>query len=304
MAGLERIDTGSITIGDRLVDDGKTAVHAQHRGVGYVPQDGALFPHLTVTGNIGFGLPRRARSAAALSELIDLVELKGLERRYPHQLSGGQQQRVALARALAIQPKVVLLDEPFSSLDASLRASIRADIIGILKRTATTTVIVTHDQDEALSVADQIAVLEDGRIVACDDPRTLYRQPPDAAAATYLGDANIVAAKIEAGAASCALGRVQLVDPETPAEGASQLLVRPEQILVHRGPIAGATHATITTFGYHGHDALASLVLDQPGKEALLARVPGEQDLEPGQEVWVSVDGPVRAWTAPTPNGA
>jgi iron(III) transport system ATP-binding protein len=164
IAGFEALDAGTIAIGGRVLDDGHRSINPQYRGIGYVPQDGALFPHLTVLGNVGFGLPRSERSTA--NDLLELVGLAGLQRRYPHQLSGGQQQRVALARALAIRPRVMLLDEPFSSLDAPLRAGLRRDVAKILADTNTTAVLVTHDQQEARALADRIAVLEDGRILA------------------------------------------------------------------------------------------------------------------------------------------
>ena len=137
IAGFEQLDSGTIAIAGQLLDDGQRSVRPQQRGVGYVPQDGALFPHLTVLGNIGFGLARKDRERAT-GRLLELVGLVGLERRYPHELSGGQQQRVALARALAIEPSVVLLDEPFSSLDASLRAELGRDVARILRAAATT----------------------------------------------------------------------------------------------------------------------------------------------------------------------
>src|ERR1700744_4274676 len=188
IAGFEDLDGGSITIGSRLVDDGSRSVPAQHRGVGYVPQEGALFPHLTVRGNIGFGLSRGERGR--VSELLELVGLQELARRYPHQLSGGQQQRVALARALAIGPAVVLLDEPFSALDASLRSELRRDVARILAETATTTVLVTHDQGEALTMADQIALLDGGTVIAADAPRRLYQEPPGPDRAASIGAFN------------------------------------------------------------------------------------------------------------------
>src|SRR5208282_1547338 len=156
---------------------------------------GALFPHLTVARNIAFGVPKN--DTLRLGELVELVGLSGLERRYPHQLSGGQQQRVALARALAIRPSVVLLDEPFSSLDATLRVGLGRDVIRVLKETNTTAVLVTHDQDEAMALADQIAVLRNGRVIACADPRSLYYDPPDLDIAASIGEANIVPGRIE-----------------------------------------------------------------------------------------------------------
>ncbi len=208
IAGFERLDSGTMSIGDRTVDDGRRTVAPQHRGVGYVPQEGALFPHLTVIGNIAFGLSRRDRTKA--EHLLELTGLSELRKRYPHQLSGGQQQRVALARALAIGPQVVLLDEPFSALDASLRGDLRRDVARILRETETTAILVTHDQDEALALADQIALLVDGRVRASAAPRSLYRDPPDAETATAIGEANLLAAETSAELARCALGSIAI----------------------------------------------------------------------------------------------
>jgi iron(III) transport system ATP-binding protein len=169
IAGFEALDAGTIAIGGRVLDDGRRSVGPQYRGVGYVPQDGALFPHMTALGNVGFGLGRHERETAR--ELLELVGLAGLERRYPHQLSGGQQQRVALARALAIRPRVMLLDEPFSSLDAPLRAGLRQDVAQILGEAQTTTVLVTHDEDEVHALADRIVELREGRVSLESAPR-------------------------------------------------------------------------------------------------------------------------------------
>ncbi len=185
LAGFERADAGTIGIGGVLVDGPGVHLPPERRRIGYVPQEGSLFPHLTVAGNVGFGLPARQHGArqrrgGKVEALLETVGLAGFGLRYPHQLSGGQQQRVALARALAIEPAVVLLDEPFASLDAHLRASVRADVQEIFRRAGTTAVLVTHDQDEALSVADRVAALRDGRIAQCAPPEDLYclRRPP------------------------------------------------------------------------------------------------------------------------------
>ena len=176
MAGFERADAGTIGIGDVLVDGPGVYVAPERRRIGYVPQEGSLFPHLTVEGNVGFGLTARERRGGKVAGLLETVGLGGFGKRYPHQLSGGQQQRVALARALAIEPAVVLLDEPFASLDAHLRASVRADVHEIFRRAGTTAVLVTHDQDEALSTADWVAALRHGKIAQCAAPEDLYRQ--------------------------------------------------------------------------------------------------------------------------------
>jgi iron(III) transport system ATP-binding protein len=295
IAGFERVDSGAVSIGGRIVDDGTRGVRAQHRGVGYVPQEGALFPHLTVRGNIGFGLARRERDRVA--ELLELVGLRGLARRYPHQLSGGQQQRVALARALAVRPSVVLLDEPFSSLDASLRAEVRRDVAHVLAETGTTTVLVTHDQDEALALADQVAVLRDGRVVACAHPRMLYREPPDLAAATSVGEANILPAVLHGGRAHCVLGAVRTGRNGAAPDGPGRLLVRPEQLVLHTDPVTGTVGATVARWQFHGHDALVTLVLNGTEPAEVLARVPGDLAVSSGQSVWVEVRGAGRAWS-------
>ena len=295
IAGFEQVDAGTVSIDGRVVDDGVRSVRAQHRGVGYVPQEGALFPHLTVAGNVSFGLPRGDRSRA--KELIELVGLGGLGRRYPHQLSGGQQQRVALARALTIRPSVVLLDEPFSSLDASLRAEVRGDVARVLAETATTTVLVTHDQDEALALADRIAVLRQGRMVVSADPHELYRDPPDLTAATSLGEANILASTVSGNTARCVLGTIRLHDHGPGADGPAHLLLRPEQLVLHVEPNHAFVGAVVVDAQFHGHDTLVDLVTDGPDRQALLARVPGDLVLRPGQPVGVEVRGHGRVWS-------
>jgi iron(III) transport system ATP-binding protein len=296
IAGFEQLDSGTIAIAGQLLDDAQRSVRPQQRGVGYVPQDGALFPHMTVLGNIGFGLARKDRERA-VDKLLELVGLEGLERRYPHELSGGQQQRVALARALAIEPSVVLLDEPFSSLDASLRAELGRDVARILRAAATTSVLVTHDQNEALALADQIAVLEDGRVVARDDPRALYRDPPDLLAAGSIGEANVLVGETHGARARCALGDIALrTNGHRQPDGPARLLLRPEQLTLHLQATAEATRARVLELRYHGHDGLAHVVIEHPEQETVLVRVSGELLLERGQEVWVQVSGPAHAW--------
>jgi iron(III) transport system ATP-binding protein len=297
VAGFDQVDAGTIRIAGETVDDGRRFVTAQRRAVGYVPQEGALFPHLTVAGNVGFGVGRRDR--ARVGELIDLVGLQGLSDRYPHQLSGGQQQRVALARALAIRPRVVLLDEPFSSLDATLRASVRDDVARILGQTGTTTILVTHDQDEALSMADQVSVLRDGRMIASAAPHELYVDPPDLATATSIGDANVLPAVVHAGRALCALGALPL--RHRVGDGDARVLLRPEQLTVLIERRHGCVGATVVEVRYHGHDALVDLVLEHPDRPAVVARVLGELELRTGQHVWVDVQGSARAWPIDDP---
>ena len=211
LAGFERPDGGTITIDGTLVDGPNCHLAPGVRRVGYVPQEGCLFPHLDVRANVGFGLAK-AKRRHRVAELLEMTGLEKLGGRYPHQLSGGEQQRVALARALAPDPSLVLLDEPFSSLDASLRTSVRLDVARILGHAGTTTVIVTHDQDEALSMADQVAILRDGTVAQASAPQDLYIRPADARLAQFVGDANLLAGTVRAGCVDTAFGALHLVD--------------------------------------------------------------------------------------------
>ncbi len=209
IAGFERPDAGVVRLGDDVVDDSaQRFVPCERRRIGYVPQEGALFPHLSVGRNVAFALPRGERRSRRVDELLELVGLAGLSRRYPHQLSGGQQQRVALARALASEPEIVLLDEPFSSLDASLRASVRADVHDVLRLSGATSILVTHDQDEALSMADEVAILRGGVIAQINTPSTLYRAPRDAELAQFLGEANLVDGTLDGDTVVTGLGQL------------------------------------------------------------------------------------------------
>jgi iron(III) transport system ATP-binding protein len=298
IAGFERIDAGTLRVAGRIVDDGRHVLAARHRGVGYVPQEGALFPHLTIRANIAFGLRRSAQQS--VRELLALIGLSELEKRYPHELSGGQQQRVALARALAVAPALVLLDEPFAALDASLRGELRKDVARILAETGTTAVLVTHDQDEALALASQIALLADGVVTARAAPRALYHDPPNPAAAASIGQANLLAGEITGTQARCVLGVVTVANGHRPAvTGRARLMLRPEQLRVHLSQRESLAVATVIEVRYHGHDALAELRLDAAVDTCLLAHIPGALELAPGQTVWVEVIGAARAWAEP-----
>jgi len=298
VAGLEGVDAGWVTIGTTVVDDGQQRVRPQLRGVGYVPQEGALFPHLTVERNVAFGLRRSGRARGRrVHDLLELVGLGGLERRYPHQLSGGQQQRVALARALAIGPAVVLLDEPFSSLDAALRSGLRRDVAAVLRETGTTALLVTHDQDEALAMADQVAILREGRVLAAAEPRDLYGAPDLLATATSVGQANVLDAVVAGTSARTCLGEVTVVEHAGSPQGPARILLRPEQLVLHDEPRPGTARATVRATQFHGHDALVELCMEQPERGELLARVPGERVVRAGTAVWVEVRGAARAWS-------
>jgi iron(III) transport system ATP-binding protein len=228
VAGFEMPDQGTITFDDLQIAGPLRLVPPHKRGIGLVAQEGALFPHLSVGGNIGFGLESRS-DHAAVDALLDAVELDpSIRSRMPHELSGGQQQRVALARALARRPKLMLLDEPFSALDAGLRANMRDMVKRRLQAEGVTGILVTHDQQEALSFADQLAVLEDGRVVQAGSPRELYLQPKTEMLARFLGDALIIEGRVLGGEVETQLGRIR-VARATP-DGPARVMLRPEQI--------------------------------------------------------------------------
>jgi iron(III) transport system ATP-binding protein len=231
IAGFETPDAGAIQLRGTLVADPSHAVPPEARGVGVVFQDYALFPHLSVEANVAFGLTQLARPARArrVREALQLVGLTGLERRYPHELSGGQQQRVALARALAPAPALVLLDEPFSSLDADLRAAMREEIGRILRTTGTTALFVTHDQEEAFTLADRVGVLNAGRLEQLAPPYELYHHPATRFVAEFVGSADFLRAMVtEAGIVS-ELGT--LARPaDLPPGQAVDIMIRPDDI--------------------------------------------------------------------------
>jgi iron(III) transport system ATP-binding protein len=299
LAGFERADKGSVTLGGDVVEDGHTHVPPEGRKIGFVPQDGALFPHLTAAGNVGFGLSRRQRKGGKVEELLAMVGLSGEGRRYPHQLSGGQQQRVALARALAGGPSLVLLDEPFSALDATMRAEVRADVQRVLREAGTTAILVTHDQDEALSLADQVAVLRDGRVAQCGSPEELYVHPLDPDMARFVGDANLLEGVVRAKAAVTALGTLPLAD-NSPALAEAQrvlVLVRPEQVSVIVPVAEGGFIGRVVESHYFGHDTVTTVESQHAGSAIrFFARLSGGSPIEAGTVVTLHAHGPVVAW--------
>jgi iron(III) transport system ATP-binding protein len=297
LAGFDRPDQGTLRIGERVVDGEGVHVHPEHRRIGYVPQEGGLFPHLTVAANVGFGLSRTARRQR-VGNLLELVGLADLARRFPHQLSGGQQQRVALARALAVEPEVVLLDEPFASLDAHMRASVRDEVQRILRASATTTLLVTHDQDEALSLADLIAVLRDGRIAQYATPQDLYAQPVDDQLARFVGDANLIEGVLDGTLVDTPLGKLQAMwhGEPLPTPCAVSVLLRPEQIELHSSHGGDGPDGRIVRLGYHGHDAVLHVQTGLRGAEQLLVRTLGDPRLGLGSTVKLDARGPVLVW--------
>ncbi|MFD1213091.1 ABC transporter ATP-binding protein [Arthrobacter sp. GCM10027362] len=248
IAGFEAPDSGTITLADELVAGPGKLVPAHRRNVGYVAQDGALFPHLSVGRNIAFGLDKKRFSGrAAEARVAELLEMVSLEpayaRRRPDELSGGQQQRVALARALAREPELMLLDEPFSALDAGLRVATRKAVARTLAEAGVTTILVTHDQGEALSFADQVAVMRRGELAQIGNPFVVYTRPSDRETAEFLGDAVILDADLQGSLATCALGGIPVRRPT--CQGRVHLMLRPEQIrIVPEGQIKGTVLET------------------------------------------------------------
>ncbi|MGY1718670.1 ABC transporter ATP-binding protein [Blastococcus sp. SYSU DS0552] len=288
VAGFDTPDAGTVAVGDRVVTGAGRAVPARRRGIGYVPQEGGLFPHLSVAGNVTFGLPRRLRrDTGRVRELLALVGLDAeLADRSPHQLSGGQQQRVALARALAPEPSLVLLDEPFSSLDAGLREGTRQAVAAALTVAGATAVLVTHDQAEALSMADQVAVLRHGRLVQLTDPRTLYRRPADLDVAAFVGESVVLDGELRDGRAHCVLGALPVSDPAD--DGPVRVLLRPEQLRLAPS-FAPGVRAEVRSVDFYGHDSRVWLSL--PGGVTVAARLEGADLPSVGEEVAIEVAG-------------
>jgi iron(III) transport system ATP-binding protein len=266
IAGFDHPVTGSISLnGAKVAGDGAW-IPAHKRHIGYVAQDGALFPHLSVGKNVAFGLdpaklPGGRRAVQdRIRELLEMVSLDpDMAKRRPHQLSGGQQQRVALARALAREPELMLLDEPFSALDAGLRVATRRAVANVLNKAGVTTILVTHDQAEALSFADQVAVMRGGKLAQIGNPFVVYTRPADRATAEFLGDAVILDAWMEGSLATCSLGGIPVRRP--PAQGRVQLMLRPEQIrIAEDGPIRGVVVDT----DYFGPETTVRLKLAVP----------------------------------------
>lgn len=257
IAGFERLDQGRIHIGERCVDDALRPLPPYRRGIGYVPQDASLFPHMSVLGNVEYGLPRGERKKGQGETLLTLVGLDGLGGRMPHQLSGGQQQRVALARALAISPPLVILDEPLSALDAALRSSVRDTVCGALAAEGVAAIWVTHDQDEALSLAHRVAVLRDGVIAQVDTPQELYEHPLDPQMAEFLGDANVLAGKMDGDHVVTALGRIAVSHHEGWGETV-RVLVRPENVCLADAP--QGIQAQVIGIEYYGHNTMVTLL--------------------------------------------
>jgi iron(III) transport system ATP-binding protein len=283
VAGLERPSAGRIVLEGVEVAGPRTFVEPERRRVGMVFQDYALFPHLTVAQNIGFGVRQPAQ--AAVAELLDAVGLRGRGGCYPHMLSGGERQRVALARALAPAPRLLLLDEPFSGLDGRLRDQIRRDTLDLLRRTRTTTVLVTHDAGEALRLADRIALLERGALVQVGRPDEMYRHPVSLHAARTFGPVNLFAAICREGRVDTPLGAFAAAAFD---EGAPvQVCVRPQHVrTAARGPGIRGRVVAVTFLG----DTTDVAVTPDGSVEPIVARVPGATPFHQTDEVYLTTD--------------
>ena len=295
IAGFEFPDQGLVLLDEVPLFDGAVSVPAHQRQIGYVPQDGALFPHLSVADNIGFGLRgsrpvRRPRVQALLAQVsLDA----GLIDRWPHELSGGQQQRVALARALAQRPRLMLLDEPFSALDTGLRASLRKAVADILSQAGITTILVTHDQAEALSFADQLAVMRKGRLVQAGKPQLLYREPLDEQTARFLGEAIILPANINAGWAECELGMLEV--STTRAAGKASIMLRSEQLLLLPTEGEKGIPARVVASEFTGSQCVLCLQAESSGL-AMTLSVPATVEVTVGAQVRIGVTGPAHVF--------
>ena len=300
--GLVEADTGTIAVDGSIVTDAKRVnVRTDKRSVGYVAQDGALFPHITVAENVGFGLSRAERRRT--SRTTEALRLVGLDESYsgrrPQELSGGEQRRVALARALAPRPRLVLLDEPFSGLDAALRVDTREAVVQALAEEGTTAVLVTHDQAEALSMGRQVAVLRDGRLVQSAIPTALYRQPVDPGVARFVGEAVFLAGEASSGRVACALGELEIRHPGS--DGPVEVMIRPEQIHPKVGDLGdmpgnGCTRARVIGHTYNGPDTVIHLALESDPETIVRARTFAHDIPETGELVDLIVRGPVVAY--------
>ena len=287
IAGLERPDAGTIEIGKRVLAGSGEFVPPENRRIGMVFQDYALFPHLDVAQNVAYGLGRKG-SRERVAEVLAMVGLEGSAKRPVHELSGGEQQRVAVARALAPAPNLVLLDEPFSNLDATLRDRIREQVRSILSEAGVTALFVTHDQEEALSVADRVAVMRDGAIEQIGSPEEVYSRPTSRWMAGFVGEIEVIPGSAAGGRANCELGSFAA---DEKLSGDVDLLVRPESLSIDVGGPSEAIAAEVVDRRFFGHDQLVELRL--PSGQRIRSRRTGFPAWHAGDRVKVWIDGPV-----------
>jgi spermidine/putrescine ABC transporter ATP-binding subunit len=292
VGGFLTPDSGEIAIDGQWI----TQVPAYRRQIGIMFQSYALFPHMSVAANVGYGLKMRRIAkpeiARRVAEALALIKLEGLDDRKPRQLSGGQQQRVALARALVIRPKVLLLDEPFSALDRNLRASMQVELKEIQRKLGVTTIFVTHDQSEALSLSDRIAVIADGRIRQLGTPDEVYRRPVDRFVASFVGDVNVLRARLEridGAIATVVLGQTRVLVPARTLSGAAtgaivDLFLRPEDLRVAEQGAAIAAHGIVAAQIYQGGHIDLYVDMPEAASGRVLLRVPRHE----GMSLWAA----------------
>lgn len=290
VAGLEKPNGGEILLNGEPVANPHVWIPPEQRRIGMVFQDYALFPHLTVAQNIAFALKGASNNAKnkRIADMLDLVGLNGTDKRFPHQLSGGQQQRVALARALAPEPRVVLLDEPFSNLDAALRQFMREEVRRILKTAETTAIFVTHDREEAMSIADTVAVMQHGKLLQSGKPIDLYRFPARRDVADFLGEANWIAGTAEGMHVTTSLGTLPL---SRAAHGNVMVMIRPEALMLTVDP-SGV--GCVTDVRFYGHYQIVTVTVN--GEQSFVVRMWAQDEITVGSTVTLSTQGTVPAF--------
>lgn len=293
IAGLETLDGGRIEVDGQVLTGERTFVRPEQRRVGMVFQDWALFPHMSVAKNVAYGLSRREVAAGRVADALDMVDMRHLADRKPHELSGGQGQRVALARALAPRPSLLLFDEPFSSLDSELRLSVRTEVAALLREVGVTSVFVTHDQEEAFVLGDEVAVMKDGSIEQVGRPTDVYDAPSSPWVAGFVGEANLIPAALDGATAQTRLGAVPLAQP---GSGQADVLLRPEYLSV-----AAGDSACIDGIEFYGHDT--SYRVSTPDAN-LLVRVLAAPKFAVGDRVSLRYVGPPTVAFAPRAGGA
>lgn len=287
LAGFERPDSGSITLGGRVLEDGRTHLPPEKRRIGLVFQEYALFPHMTVEANVGFGVDGRSERKKKVQEMLELVGLSGLGRRMPHELSGGQQQRVALARTLATEPDLVLLDEPFSNLDPTLRTKIRSEVRQILENFGATAIVVTHDQEEAFSLPGLVGVMLQGRLLQVDTPLRIYQEPAHRSVAAFAGDSNFLPGERRDNRVTWLFGAFRSDGPDGPVD----ILVRPEDFGFDE---ASDITAKVVASEFFGRDQVVEVA--RPDGTQLRVRLLHGGDYRPGQSIGLRVTGTPRAF--------
>ena len=295
IAGVDRQDAGRVVLDGEALSDETRHLPPEERHIGLIFQDFALFPHLNVAQNVGFGLAREGRDRR-VREILDRVHLKGFDTAYPHELSGGEQQRVALARAIAPKPRVMLMDEPFSGLDNRLRDGIRDETLDILKEEGTAVVLVTHEPEEAMRMADDIALMRQGMVVQQGAPYNVYNTPVDRMAAAFFSDINVIRGKVQGALTDTPFG--VFLAPGVPDGTEVEIVIRPQHVRIDfdregRGPLPTSedgvpARGVVVRARYMGHESLVEFRLDHDGS-IMKATVPSVFLPQPGTALWLMI---------------